>query len=137
MLDMCAEEVKKVKILHHSLFSFVSHKYYMDGKSYHPLSPGVLCWQYEKELEQLEAEINPALADDPQVALSYLFTKAIETMRSNPEVCQTVLTLLDDCSVVVVVVVVVCRRGCSTSRCLPRTFLTTTRSFAAPWTLAP
>ena len=37
-------------------------------------------------MEQLEAEINPALDDDPQVALSYLFTKAIEAMKSNPEV---------------------------------------------------
>ena len=43
--------------------------------------------QYDKEIEQLEAEINPALDDDPQVALSYLFTKAIDTMKSNPEVC--------------------------------------------------
>ena len=41
--------------------------------------------QCDKELEQLEAEINPTLADDPQVALTYLFTKAIETMKSNPE----------------------------------------------------
>ncbi|CAI8041551.1 Transcription initiation factor TFIID subunit 1 [Geodia barretti] len=41
--------------------------------------------KYEKELEQLEVEINPALADDPQVALSYLFTKAVETMKSSPE----------------------------------------------------
>ena len=84
MLDMCAEEVKKVKTLHHSLFSFVSDNY---CKMSLPLCPGVLCWQYEKELEQLEVEINPALADDPQVALSYLFTKAVETMKSSPEVC--------------------------------------------------
>lgn len=37
-------------------------------------------------MEQLEAEINPALDDDPQVALSYLFTKAIDAMKANSEV---------------------------------------------------
>ena len=37
-------------------------------------------------MEQLEAEINPALDDDPLVALSYLFTKTIDTMKSSPEV---------------------------------------------------
>ena len=48
--------------------------------------------QHEKELEQLEAEINPALNDDPQVALSYLLTKAIDNMKAIPEV--TVCTIL-------------------------------------------
>ena len=71
MLEMCAEEMGKVC--------------------------GVCCVlcevcvpvQCDKELEQLEAEINPTLADDPQVALTYLFTKAIETMKSNPEASWT------------------------------------------------
>ena len=48
--------------------------------------------QHEKQLEQLEAEINPALNDDPQVALSYLLTKAIDNMKAIPEV--TVCTVL-------------------------------------------
>ena len=48
-------------------------------------------------MEQLEAEINPALDEDPLVALSYLFTKAIDTMKANPEVCGPILACLPAC----------------------------------------
>ena len=37
-------------------------------------------------MEQLEAEINPALDEDAQVALSYLFRKALENMKAIPDV---------------------------------------------------
>ena len=43
--------------------------------------------QVDKELEQLEQEINPILGDDPQVALSYLFGKVVEEMKATPDVC--------------------------------------------------
>ena len=43
--------------------------------------------QVDKELEQLEQEINPVLGDDPQVALSYLFGKVVEEMKATPDVC--------------------------------------------------
>ena len=38
----------------------------------------------ERELEQLEAEINPALDDSALVAFSYLLTKVIDEMRAVP-----------------------------------------------------
>ena len=41
----------------------------------------------KRELEQLEAEINPVLDDNALVAFSYLLTKVIDEMRSVPEVC--------------------------------------------------
>lgn len=47
--------------------------------------------QHEREMEQLEAEINPALDDDPQIALSYLFTKAIDAMKANSEVQSSII----------------------------------------------
>ena len=40
----------------------------------------------ERELEQLEAEINPALDDNALVAFSYLLSKVIDEMKSVPEV---------------------------------------------------
>ena len=40
----------------------------------------------EKELEQLEAEINPVLDDNAVVALCYLFGKSIEVMKSVDQV---------------------------------------------------
>ena len=40
----------------------------------------------ERELEQLEAEINPALDDNAMVAFSYLLTKVIDEMRAVPDV---------------------------------------------------
>ena len=40
----------------------------------------------ERELEQLEAEINPALDDNALVAFSYLLSKAVDEMRAVPEV---------------------------------------------------
>ena len=43
--------------------------------------------QVDKELEQLEQEINPTLGDDPQVALSYLFGKVVEEIKATPDVC--------------------------------------------------
>lgn len=43
--------------------------------------------QVDKELEQLEQEINPILGDDPQVALSYLFGKVVEEIKATPDVC--------------------------------------------------
>ena len=55
-------------------------------------SPPLLCFhlpiQYDKELEQLEKEINPLLGDKPQPALSYLLKKAVEKMKEVPEVSQ-------------------------------------------------
>ena len=40
----------------------------------------------ERELEQLEAEINPALDDNAMVAFSYLLTKVIDEMQAVPDV---------------------------------------------------
>ena len=40
----------------------------------------------EKELEQLEAEINPVLDDNAVVALCYLFGKSIEVMKGVDQV---------------------------------------------------
>ena len=40
----------------------------------------------EKELEQLEAEINPVLDDNAVVALCYLLGKAVDVMKSVNEV---------------------------------------------------
>ncbi len=42
--------------------------------------------QYDKELEQLEHDINPLLGDDPQASLSFLFRKCIEKMATVPNV---------------------------------------------------
>eukprot|EP00731_Ephydatia_muelleri_P031270 Em0022g784a len=41
--------------------------------------------EVDKELEQLEQEINPTLGDDPQVALSYLFGKVVEEIKATPD----------------------------------------------------
>ena len=40
----------------------------------------------ERELEQLEAEINPALDDNAMVAFSYLLTKVVDEMQAVPDV---------------------------------------------------
>ena len=40
----------------------------------------------ETELEQLEAEINPALDDNALVAFSYVLGKAVDTMKKVPDV---------------------------------------------------
>ena len=42
----------------------------------------------ERELEQLEAEINPALDDNALVAFSYLLSKVVDEMRAVPDVSQ-------------------------------------------------
>ncbi len=42
----------------------------------------------EGELEQLEAEINPALDDNALVAFSYLLSKIVDEMRAVPDVSQ-------------------------------------------------
>ena len=52
----------------------------------------------EKELEQLETEINPALDDDAQVALSYLLGKTVDAMKAVPDV--SLLTYPSLCRVV-------------------------------------
>ncbi len=43
-------------------------------------------FQVEKELEQLEQEINPALDENAQVALSFILGKATEAMKAVPDV---------------------------------------------------
>ncbi len=40
----------------------------------------------EKELEQLEAEINPVLDDNAVVALCYLLSKSVDVMKSVDQV---------------------------------------------------
>lgn len=40
----------------------------------------------ERELEQLEAEINPALDDNALVAFSYLLSKVVDEMKAVPDV---------------------------------------------------
>lgn len=40
----------------------------------------------ETDLEQLEAEINPALDDNALVAFSYVLGKAVDTMKKVPDV---------------------------------------------------
>lgn len=40
----------------------------------------------ESELEQLEAEINPALDDNALVAFSYVLSKVVDAMKQVPEV---------------------------------------------------
>lgn len=49
----------------------------------------------EKELEQLEAEINPALDENAMVAFSYLLSKIIDEMRAVPDVNLTVNYIVD------------------------------------------
>ena len=46
------------------------------------------CVQNDKELEQLEAKINPALDTNAQVALSYIMGKVVEAMRNVPDVSE-------------------------------------------------
>ena len=40
----------------------------------------------ETELEQLEAEINPALDDNALVAFNYVLSKVVASMKEVPEV---------------------------------------------------
>ena len=40
----------------------------------------------ETELEQLEAEINPALDDNALVAFNYVLSKVVTSMKEVPEV---------------------------------------------------
>lgn len=40
----------------------------------------------ESELEQLEAEINPALDDNALVAFSYILGKVVDAMKKVPDV---------------------------------------------------
>ena len=48
----------------------------------------------EVELEQLEAEINPALDDNALVAFSYILGKVVITMKEVPEVCTAYLVCM-------------------------------------------
>ncbi len=58
----------------------------------HARNVAVVCEQemkaMEKDLEQLEAEINPVLDDNAVVALCYLLSKSIEVMKSVDQVSQ-------------------------------------------------
>ena len=50
----------------------------------------------ETELEQLEAEINPALDDNALVAFSYVLSKVVDTMKQVPEVSCVLRKLVVD-----------------------------------------
>lgn len=76
MLEICVAEMKEV---HLCMFVLMLHL-----GLYHCANQSM---QVDKELEQLEQEINPVLGDDPQVALSYLFGKVVEEMKATPDVC--------------------------------------------------
>ena len=92
----------------------------------------------EKELEQLEAEINPVLDDNAVVALCYLLGKSIDVMKSIDQVligmsCDSPayssgngLWKYLSCAIYSL--------GRSTTLSLPRRSLTTTRLLKAPWT---
>ena len=84
----------------------------------------------ERELEQLEAEINPALDDNALVAFSYLLKKVIEEMKSVPEVDQ--MSSLHGCCVNGCVSHPL-SRGRSTIPSLPGKYPTTTKSLRNPW----
>lgn len=85
----------------------------------------------ETELDQLEAEINPALDDNALVALSYVLGTVVDAMKQVPEVrpimatcCAQQLFLLH-------------RPGHFTNLCPLRKFQTTTRSSRLQWTCKP
>lgn len=56
----------------------------------------VFLFQYDKELEQLEHEINPLLGDDPQAALSYLCRKCVDRMKAIPNVSSCISIFLQN-----------------------------------------
>lgn len=84
----------------------------------------------ERELEQLEAEINPALDDNALVAFSYLLSKVIDEMKSVPEVniFHKVKSEMAD------TVVACCSLGRFIILSLQRKFQTITRSSKNRWT---
>lgn len=83
----------------------------------------------ERELEQLEAEINPALDDNALVAFSYLLSKIVDEMRAVPEVNPHVNCI----NFMQTVFLVITSLGHSIIRCQLGRFLITTKLSRNQW----